>query len=54
VAVIVNSMQALHEAEQAEQRRAEREIGHEETASLADEIRALRQEVQGLKALLKD
>ncbi|MGD9069764.1 MAG: ion transporter, partial [Methyloceanibacter sp.] len=53
VAVIVNSMQALHEAEQEEHRKVEREIVHQETATLADEIRVLRQEIQGLKSFLK-
>jgi voltage-gated sodium channel len=53
VAVIVNSMQALHDAEQEEHRKVEREIVHQETATLADEIRVLRQEIQGLKSLLK-
>lgn len=53
VAVIVNSMQALHEAEQEEHRKVEREIVHQETATLADEIRVLKQEIQGLKSFLK-
>ena len=30
-----------------------REIVHQETATLADEIRVLRQEIQGLKSFLK-
>jgi hypothetical protein len=43
----------LHEAEQEEHRKVEREIVHQETATLADEIRVLRQEIQGLKSFLK-
>jgi voltage-gated sodium channel len=53
VAVIVNSMQVLHDAEQKQQRDAEREIVHEETAVLANEIRALRRDLLEVKFLLK-
>ncbi|ODA66134.1 Ion transport protein [Methyloligella halotolerans] len=52
VAVIVNSMQTLHEAEQKEEREAERQIVHEETAALTGEVRAMRQELSEIKALL--
>jgi voltage-gated sodium channel len=54
VAVIVNSMQIVHEAEQKEEREAERQIVHEETATLAGEIRALRRELGEAKSLLKE
>jgi voltage-gated sodium channel len=54
VAVIVNSMQIVHEAEQKEEREAERQIVHEETAALAGEIRALRGELGEVKSLLKE
>jgi voltage-gated sodium channel len=54
VAVIVNSMQAVHEAEQKEEREVERQIVHEETAALAGEIRALRQELGEVKSLLNE
>jgi voltage-gated sodium channel len=53
VAVIVNSMQVIHEAEQKEEREAERQIVHEETEALASEIRALRGELGEVKTLLK-
>ena len=49
VAVIVNSMQIVHEAEQKEEREAEREIVHQETEALAGEIRALRRELGEVK-----
>ena len=54
VAVIVNSMQIVHEAEQKEGREAEREIVHQETEALAGEIRALRRELDEVKSLLKE
>jgi len=54
VAVIVNSMQIVHEAEQKEEREAEREIVHQETEALAGEIRALRRELGEVKSLLKE
>jgi hypothetical protein len=46
-------MQIVHEAEQKEEREAERQIVHEETAALAAEIRALRRELGEVKSLLK-
>ena len=52
VAVIVNSMQTLHEAEQKEEREAERQIVHEETATLTSEVRAMRQELGEIRQLL--
>jgi voltage-gated sodium channel len=54
VAVIVNSMQIVHEADQKEEREAEREIVHQETEALAGEIRALRRELDEVKSLLKE
>lgn len=53
VAVIVNSMQVIHEAEQKQEREAERQIVQEETEALANEIRALRQELGEVKTLLQ-
>lgn len=53
VAVIVNSMQILHEAEQKEEREAERQIVHEETATLTSEVRAMRQELGEIRQLLE-
>jgi voltage-gated sodium channel len=52
VAVIVNSMQVVHETEQKEEREAERQIVHEETAALAGEIQALRRELGEVRLLL--
>ena len=52
VAVIVNSMQTLHEAEQKEEREAERQIVHEETATLTSEVRAMRQELSEIRQFL--
>ena len=52
VAVIVNSMQTLHEAEQKEEREAERQIVHEETTTLTSEVRAMRQELGEIRQLL--
>lgn len=52
VAVIVNSMQTLHEAEQKEEREVERQIVHEETATLTSEVRAMRQELGEVRQLL--
>ena len=54
VAVIVNSMQTLHEVEKKDECEAERQIVHEETEALAIEIRALRHELGEVKALLKE
>ena len=54
VAVIVNSMQTLHEVEKKDEREAERQLVHEETEALAVEIRALRHELGEVKALLKE
>ena len=53
VAVIVNSMQTLHEAEQKEEREAERQIVQEETATLTSEVRAMRQELGEIRQLLE-
>lgn len=53
VAVIVNSMQVVHDAEQKEELGAERQIVHQETAALASEIQALRRELGEVKSLLK-
>jgi voltage-gated sodium channel len=52
VAVIVNSMQVVHETEQKEEREAERQIVNEETAALAGEIQALRRELGEVRLLL--
>ena len=54
VAVIVNSMQVVHEAEQKEELEAERQIVHDETAALASEIQAMRRELSEVKSLLEE
>jgi len=54
VAVIVNSMQLVHEAEQKEEREAERQIVHEETSALTSEIQAMRRELAEVKSLLTE
>lgn len=53
VAVIVNSMQTLHEAEKADDRATEAELIRNESKSMADEISALRADVAELKQLLQ-
>ena len=53
VAVIVNSMQTLHEAEKADDRDAEASIIRAENKALTAEISALRKDVAELKALLQ-
>lgn len=53
VAVIVNSMQIVHEEEQKEHLKAEREIVHEEVEALTGEIASMRAELGEVKALLK-
>ncbi len=53
VAVIVNSMQMVHEAEQKVELEAERQIVHDENAAIVSEIQALRRELGELKSLLK-
>lgn len=53
VAVIVNSMQIVHEEEQKEHLKAEREIVHEEVEGIANEIAGLRRELGEVKSLLQ-
>lgn len=54
VAVIVNSMQTVHDAEQKEGLEAERQIVHQETAALSSEIQAVRRELGEIKSLLEE
>lgn len=49
IGVVVNAMQAEHEKAEQEEREAEREMMHEETAPLAREIQLLRAEVAELR-----
>ncbi len=53
VAVIVNSMQIVHEEEQKEHLKAEREIVHEEVEAIASEIAGLRRELGEVRSLLE-
>jgi voltage-gated sodium channel len=47
--IVVNAMQAEHEKAVEEDRAAERDMIHDETAPLVDEIRALRSEIETLR-----
>ena len=49
IGIVVNAMQTEHEKAAAEEREAEREMIHEETAPLVDEVRALRAEIAALR-----
>jgi voltage-gated sodium channel len=49
IGIIVNAMQEEHEKAEAEEREAEREMVHEETAPLAREIRELKAEIAALR-----
>jgi len=52
IGVVVNAMQAEHEKTVTEEREAEREMLHQETEPLLDEVRKLRAEVVGLRELI--
>jgi voltage-gated sodium channel len=52
VAVIVNSMQTLHDEEKKDERDAERQMIKDENEALSDQIKALRSDVAELKKLL--
>lgn len=54
VAVIVNAMQVVHEAEQKDARAAEQQVVHDQMDDFASEIRALRQELGQVKSILKE
>lgn len=54
VAVIVNSMQVVHDEEQKEHLKAEREIVHEEVEALTGEMAAMRRELGEVKSLIKE
>jgi len=49
IGIVVNAMQAEHEKHAAEDRAAERDLVHDETAPLVEEIKALRAEIEGLR-----
>lgn len=53
IGIIVNAMQEEHAKAEAEEREAERELMQEETEPLVREIRALRDEIAGLKARIE-
>lgn len=54
IAIIVNTMQTLHDEEKVETLEAVRTITHEEAAGLEGEVRALRGELAEIRALLRD
>lgn len=54
IAIIVNTMQTLHDEEKDETLEAVRTITHEEAAGLEGEVRALRGELAEIRALLRD
>jgi voltage-gated sodium channel len=49
IGIVVNAMQSEHERAVAEERAAERDMIHDETAPLVEEIRALRAEINALR-----
>lgn len=49
IGIVVNAMQAEHEKASAEDRAAERDMVHDETAPLVEEIKALRAEIETLR-----
>jgi voltage-gated sodium channel len=53
IAIIVNTMQSLHDEEKGETLEAIRSLTHEEAAGLEAELRALRQDVGELRGLLQ-
>jgi voltage-gated sodium channel len=50
IGVVVNAMQSEHAKEAEEELTAEREMIHEETATLGDEMKAMRAEIAGLRS----
>lgn len=53
IAIIVNSMQSLHDADTKAEAEGRELKAHEERSAMADELRALRAEIAGLKAVLE-
>lgn len=49
IGIVVNAMQAEHEKTAAEERAAERDLIHDETMPLVEEIKALRAEIETLR-----
>jgi len=52
IAIIVNTMQTMHEAEFKQEQAAIEEAVHEESAQVGSELRALREEIRLLKEML--
>ena len=52
IGIIVNTMQTLHEAKHAREQERIAQVVHEDTASVAEEVRALRQELARLRSAL--
>jgi voltage-gated sodium channel len=52
IGIIVNTMQTLHEANHAREQERIAQVVHQDTASVAEEVRALRQELARLRSAL--
>lgn len=53
IAIIVNTMQSMHDAEMKSEQQAIEAAVHEESLLVSQELRALREEIRTLKASLK-
>ena len=53
IAIIVDTMQTMHQADHAEDRDHIEEVVHEDTGALGAELRSLREEIQQLRTELK-
>jgi voltage-gated sodium channel len=53
IGIIVNTMQALHEATHIREQEHIEQVVHEDTASVAEEVRALRREIAQLRSALR-
>ncbi len=52
IAIIVNTMQTMHDVEFKQEQAAIEEAVHEESAQVGEELRALREEIRALKEML--
>jgi voltage-gated sodium channel len=52
IGIIVNTMQELHEAGHTREREQIEQVVHEDTAGVAEEVRALRREIAALRSAL--
>lgn len=53
IGIIVNTMQTLHEADHTREQEHIEQVVHEDTASVAEEVRALRREIAQLRSALR-